>query len=458
MRLAAYLCTSRHGIFYFRFPMPSEHHPDQKRSHLKVSLETREPRRAANLARVLTIAGQSALAQPMVRSMRYDDMREHVREHFTNLLQEFRERSATDGPANGLDMDALRAAQGLSEGDAGEWAAVTHGEGADGLLRAFCQARGISPEPEGRERDLMLAELQKGYREYITGALEDTADLDTLPLEQVEPAAPSAQQATVPDSSGEVDALPLDDVLSRYFAELERTQALAVKTESEKRDALSLMGELTGNKPPAQMTKVDAQDIKAALFKLPKNRSKNPKTRDLPLSEALELQGDPRIAARTMNGYLGHMQHFFGWAVGNGYAAENVFHGLRLKRTARGSSEGRVAFSADQLRLLFSHLTDPHSPLVKKDVHKWPALIGMFTGMRLNEVAQLEVQDIECRDGVWCINVTPDGDDNKRLKNASSKRRVPVHDRLKASGFLDFYEAQKAGGNARLFPSLTYSP
>lgn len=458
MRLAAYLCTSRHGIFYFRFPLPVECHPAQKRGHIKVSLGTREPREARQLARFLGVAGQSVLTQPMVRAMRYDDMRNHVRDHFGNLLREFRERCATNGPASGLDVDALRAAQGLSEGDAGAWANVTHSEGADGLLRTFCMARGIVPEPKGRERDLLLAELQKGYREYITRALEHTADFDTLQLEQSGKPASQSQQARVAGNTSEADARPLADVLSRYFAELERTEALAAKTESEKRDALSLMAELTSDKPPAHMTKADAQEVKAALFKLPKNRSKNRKTRDLPLSEMLELPGVERIAARTMNVYLGHMQHFCGWAVNNGYATENVFHGLRLKRTTRGSDQGRRAFTADALRLMFSHLTDPHSPLVRKDVHKWPALIGMFTGMRLNEIAQLEVQDIELRGEVWCINVTPDGDDNKRLKNASSKRRVPVHNRLIASGFLAFYEAQKALGHSRLFPNLTYSP
>lgn len=60
-------------------------------------------------------------------------------------------------------MDALMASQGLSEGDPGDWAAMVHAEGADGLLRAFCVARGIAPEPEGRARGLLLAELHKGY-------------------------------------------------------------------------------------------------------------------------------------------------------------------------------------------------------------------------------------------------------------------------------------------------------
>ena len=421
MRLTAYLCTSRHGIFYFRFPLPPEFQPARKRGHIKVSLGTREPSVAQRLARFLTLAGQTILARPKVRAMRYDEMRGHVRDHFGKLLQDFRERSAATGPVYGVDMDALRAAQALSEGGPDDWAGAIHPEGADGLLRAFCEARGVAPEPEGRERALMLAELQKGYKEYVCRALEVTADLDTLPLEEQAKSLRRTGRVQERKAATETEALPFNEVLSRYFAEMERTKALAPKTEGEKRDALALMSELVGDKPPAGMTKADAQEIKAALFKLPKNRSKNPKTRDLSLSAMLDMPGVARIAGRTMNVYIGHMQHFFGWAVNNGYAAENVFQGLRLKRTARGGEEGRNAFSGDQLRLMFAHLTDPHSPLVRKDVHKWPALIGMFTGMRLNEVAQLEVQDIELRDGVWCISVTPDSEDNKRLKNASSK-------------------------------------
>jgi integrase len=357
-------------------------------------------------------------------------MRRHVREHFGQMLHDFRERSAATGPASGAGLDALRAAQGLVEGAADDWATLTHPEGADGLLRAFCAARGIAPDLDSRQRALLLSELQKGQREYVEKALTLTAEFETLPLE--EPPRPEVSQPVkaVSSVSPQTDALPFAEVLSRYFTEIERTKALAAKTAGEKQDALALMSDLTGGKAPAHMTKADAQEIKAALFKLPKNRSKNSKTRALPLRDALEVPGVERIAARTMNVYLGHMQHFFGWAVDNGYATDNIFQGLRLKRTARTEEDGRTAFSADQLKLMFTHLTDPHSPLVKKAVHKWPALIGMFTGMRLNEVAQLEVNDIELRDEVWCINVTPDGEDNKRLKNASSKRRVPVHSSL----------------------------
>lgn len=457
MRLAAYLSASRHGIFYFRYPLPRASHPAQKRAHIKVSLSTREPRKARQFARLLAVAGQSLMSHPNVLAMRYDEMRKHVQEHFSQMLREFRERIAADGPPSEGQLLPLRTTQTLATGTVADWLDLTQYDDAKAFVRSFCERRGIEEIPEGEGASLLAAELLKGYREYAAQALDHIAAFDKLSLDPQVPSPTVAVPLQTSKPGNQTEALPLPEVMSRYFAELDRTKALAAKTDGEKRDALALMAELTGNKPPAEMARTDVQEVKAALFKLPKNRSKNPKTRDLPLRKALEVTGVERIAARTMNVYLGHMQHFFGWAVNNGYAAENVFQGLRLKRTLRSDDEGRKAFSAEQLRLMFSHLTDPDSPLVKKDVHKWPALIGMFTGMRLNEVAQLEVQDIELRDDIWCINVTPDGEGNKRLKNASSKRRVPVHERLKASGFLDFYAARKASGDTRLFPDLSYS-
>ncbi len=230
MRLATYLCTSRHGIYYFRFPIPADSQPGGSRSHIKVSLSTREPREAETLSRLLALAGQAALSQPKVRNMRYDEMRDHVREHFGQLLRDFHERSAADGPASGLDLDALRASQALSQDAPEDWAALSHPNGADGLLAAFCEARGIVPEPEGRERELLLSELQKGYREYIAEALDHTAAFDTVGLAQTASSAVKPQSDAATSSALEPDTLPLADVVCRYFDELTRSEALAAKT------------------------------------------------------------------------------------------------------------------------------------------------------------------------------------------------------------------------------------
>lgn len=102
---------------------------------------------------------------------------------------------------------------------------------------------------------MLLAELQKGYREHVTRALEHTAEFDALTLEQEARPAPAAP-AKVSKSVTETKTLPLADVPSRYFGELERTKALAAETDGEKRDALALMSELTGAKPPEDMPKL----------------------------------------------------------------------------------------------------------------------------------------------------------------------------------------------------------
>ncbi|WP_420712613.1 DUF6538 domain-containing protein [Frigidibacter sp. RF13] len=49
MRFAAYLCASRHGIYYFRWPLPRNLHPAGRASDVRLSLKTRAPHLAEHL-------------------------------------------------------------------------------------------------------------------------------------------------------------------------------------------------------------------------------------------------------------------------------------------------------------------------------------------------------------------------------------------------------------------------
>ena len=49
------------------------------------------------------------------QTMRYDDIRQHVRENFVDLLSKFRERVSIDGPITGLRLDSLKTAQMLAD-------------------------------------------------------------------------------------------------------------------------------------------------------------------------------------------------------------------------------------------------------------------------------------------------------------------------------------------------------
>ena len=350
-------------------------------------------------------------------------------------------------------LDALRASEGLAGGDPEAWAGLVSAGGSDGLLRGFCEARGIDESALSEEhRDWLLEALQSGHRAYAREALTYSASLGEMDLRDTVPTHSAPAPAAV-----EPNAPKCSDVTAKYMAELNHVGAHAAKTESEKQDALALMADICEDKPVALMTKADAQRVKAVLLRLPRNRNKAAQTRGKTLAEMLEIKGVQVISARTANAYLSAMQTFFKWAVDNGYAPENIFTGTRFKGATKSKDGERLAFSPDQLRTMFRHLTDNPDGLVNKDEHKWGTLIGMFTGMRLNEVAQLEVGDFREVGGVWCIDVTEDGDDNKRLKNASSHRRVPIHDRLLACGLLDFVDQHRTTGSTRLFPSLSYS-
>ncbi len=64
-------------------------------------------------------------------------------------------------------------------------------------------------------------------------------------------------------------------------------------------------------------------------------------------------------------------------------------------------------------------------------------LISLYNGCRQNEICQLQITDIVNVGGIPCFNITTAGNDKKRLKNASSRRLIPIHKTLQQLGLLD---------------------
>ena len=77
--------------------------------------------------------------------------------------------------------------------------------------------------------------------------------------------------------------------------------------------------------------------------------------------------------------------------------------------------------------------------------------------MRLNEICQLFVGDIQKKKNIYYFNVTDEGE-KQHLKNQNSKRKVPVHPKLIELGFIDFVNEQKKNKQQLLFNKLSYSP
>jgi integrase len=108
------------------------------------------------------------------------------------------------------------------------------------------------------------------------------------------------------------------------------------------------------------------------------------------------------------------------WAVGS-QVETNYRRGLTIARKAAKESEEREAYSSEEIgRLLASPLYGDtpraRASYQKHPEHYWIPLIGLFSGMRLNEICQLHVEDIE---GSWGEVTNAEG--TRKLKNLASE-------------------------------------
>lgn len=90
----------------------------------------------------------------------------------------------------------------------------------------------------------------------------------------------------------------------------------------------------------------------------------------------------------------------------------------------------------------------------------WLSAVGLLTGARVNEIAQLNPQvDIlkEEETDIWFLNITEltEGDERvrKSTKTPGSRRKVPLHKWLIELGFLAYVERMQKAGSQLLFPA-----
>lgn len=170
--------------------------------------------------------------------------------------------------------------------------------------------------------------------------------------------------------------------------------------------------------------------------------------------DALLTQGQ---STTTTNHKIGILKTIFRTAVDYELVAVNPAVDVRTQTTA--GPKPRVAFTADDLNRLFQSeiYTEGKRPVGGgRDAAYWLPLLALYTGARVEELAQLMVGDVRYADGQGHYLYISDEAKHAKLKNASSKRRIPVHPLLDACGFVDYAQRQKASG--LLFPHLKPNP
>jgi hypothetical protein len=159
--------------------------------------------------------------------------------------------------------------------------------------------------------------------------------------------------------------------------------------------------------------------------------------------------------AKTVNKYMQMLSSVLRHASRLKWSTGNPAEGLSLK-DARREDEIRQAFTLLEINQIFLALQDAKKSFYDANRHEryWLPLLGIYTGARVNELAQLSLVDIVEEQSIPSINITAAGDDNgKRIKSESARRTIPLHKDLLTLGFIDSLFARKplisiGGGSA----------
>ena len=456
MRIPAYLVRSRHGIFYFRWPIPPALHPRKQRSQIKLSLATRDPAQALPIARYLCYLGEELARKGNLNGMRYDEIRAVLLKHFSKLLQQKKAQIAADGPLDNNDIGLTTISARIAQQAIDEGTAIDLTGNDDALLARFAGMYNLPLSPSSPLYSQFRRDFAAAYRDYCQATLDYNASMSKFDFSPPPTLSVGEIQAI---NVADVPTTTLREAGEKFVAESWKAEKWTSKTKGEREDHLKLLYEILGaDTHIATVTKHQARIVKGQLLKLPKNRNKRQATRGLTLEEAISRAEGETIGTTTVNKYLQTYSGLFIWAERNGYSKSNLFSGLALIKGKRASRDReRLPFNEAQMNLILEELISNTNGLIgdKKPWRKWAPLIAAFTGASLNEIAQLELRDIQSNEGIDFFDVNDEGE-QKSVKARASKRRVPIHSTLKELGLMEYVESMRSQHAQRLFPEFSY--
>lgn len=406
------------------------------RTEITRSLRTQDRRQAlhrlrlweGHVERLLTLMSRQGAR------MTREDLDRVVRGYLEQRFDEIEDALALDWSEAGLDQyrwDLNDRAYALS-------GALANADPEQGLGLALSLAPN-APEETLRKLSRRLMEVQleaiKAELLALSGEPLRMPDLRGAPL--LRTSAPGA-------SAPEPKAAPsphFSEVADIYSAERVAEGNWNPKTELQNRAILAVLVELLGNPPIKSIDKEAIRSVGTNIVKLPSNMTK--RFPGCSPSEVLaRLEGDatvPRLEPRSVNKYRQLLRSLFKWALEHEYISVNPAAVLRDVKEPP-AREGRDDFTDEDLVTYFAALPqaqEPHAFLY------WIPRILAYTGMRLGECSQLRKQDFREAMGLRVIDLNTE--DGKTLKNAASRRQVPIHPRLVELGLLEFIDARPDG-------------
>lgn len=236
---------------------------------------------------------------------------------------------------------------------------------------------------------------------------------------------------------------------------------------------VDLFARVTGDRKLAAYERRDVVLWIRTIERMKNSYGKSPKDKKMTVEQLLVSSKDqPTFSTTTLEKHLTHVKAFFKSAARAFRFAttddiELIFQEVEFSDFVPGAKP-RKPWQPYQITALFAspiwsgtgsgppHVTKRHLPgdRIHRDSYWWLPVMALWTGARLEELAQLHHEDLQ-RDanGMPFIRIHDEG--IRRVKNEHSIRNVPVHSMLIRLGFLDLFDPTKKG--LRIFMDLSPS-
>lgn len=269
-----------------------------------------------------------------------------------------------------------------------------------------------------------------------------------------------------PSDEPEVEAGPkLSDVLPSFIAFMSNEKGWRGQTLAQNQATYRMFIECCGDLPIQNYKRSDLTRFYDLLRALPALYAKRKAWRGKTLSSIVEETAESeidRLSMKTVKRHFTALGRLFTYLKRRGeYEGENPAHGFEFPAAGRARNK-RAMWEGDALRELFNspiwsgcesarRRAMPGAQIIKDEKY-WLPLLGLYHGNRLEEFCQLTRADVRMEDGICYLDINDEG--VKQLKNEQSKRRVPLHPKIRALGFLDYVSGVAVNPTDPLFPQL----
>lgn len=449
----------RKGVYYLRMRVPTDVRVYFPCKEIKQTLKTRDFKKACFLVKLLV--GEADKIFFSIRSgvLSHEEIQKLVKDYLNKTV----------------DNDYVRDSKFLPDSD-NLWPALFRDTGTaeiESEVYSFLKEKGVSISGDSAEfktlcrvivnttLHVVRAQNEGRYRlgnESIYLSADDYNPPDVRSFPSVGHSLQYNEQArsSLPNNQRKL----LREVIQEYMREKRVTEAWKAKTEYENISLYNLFHEIASMVLHTENVYIDElnRDVLLSyvetLKRIPANMKK--RFKDVPISQVLETAKKDNIkpiSLRTRNKYIVQVSSLLKWCVDEkNYIDKNFAENLKTK-------DDRLEHSVrDEYTLINLTKIFLNSPIYQNIDKKFPEtffipLIALYSGLRLDEICQLYVDDIKEIDNIICFDVNDELD--KHVKTAYSKRKVPIHPIIISAGFLSYVEKLRRDKVVRVWPNLT---